>query len=119
MDGILNEGHSARLLASLARTCEVTAIRDVLTRAAADEARHASHSLAIVRWCLEAGGEEVAAIVRGAVRSLPSRMSAETSAAAKDGAWERWGVHGAAMDARAWHDTRARAEQVLRTLVPS
>lgn len=119
VDGVLNEGHSARLLARLAGTCEVEAVRDVLVTTDADEARHAAHSLAIIRWCIAEGGEPVACILRGALRRLPRRMTAPAPDAAKSGAWEKWGVHGERMDEGAWNDTRARALQTMHAILAS
>lgn len=94
VDGALNEGVSARIIASLARRCEVSGVRERLKEIAADEGRHAAHGWTVVKWCLEQGGRPVADALHGAARALPHQMNSELPEAARDGSWERWGIHG-------------------------
>src|SRR5262245_45656421 len=48
VEGALHEGVSARIIAKLARRCEVDAIRSALARIAADEGRHAAHAWHVI-----------------------------------------------------------------------
>jgi hypothetical protein len=98
IDGALHEGVSARVLAKLAKRCEVAAIRGVLKEIAADEARHAAHGLDVVEWCIQQGGAPVADALRGALRVLPMQARSALPLAAADGSWERWGIHGALLE---------------------
>lgn len=114
IDGALNEAVAARILGRLAKGGGPLA--DLLRRIAADEARHAAHSWAVVRWCVREGGLLVKMALRGAARALPKRMRGDLPAPARRGAWERWGVQGEALEAeeveRAIVRTRARLEAV-------
>jgi hypothetical protein len=113
IDGALHEGVSARIVAKLARRCEVEAIRVVLEEIAADEGRHAAHGWQVVRWCHAQGGEAVLAALRGALGALPERMRSPLPDGARDASWERYGVHGDALEAEEY----ARACGVLRRRV--
>jgi hypothetical protein len=116
-DGVLNEGIAARLLAQLARTCESPALAAILREMAADESRHAAHSWDIVAWCVGSGGATVANALRGAVSGMPKKVCSALPAGARDGAWERWGVHGVAMEAAAFEKTREAARAKLAALL--
>ncbi len=116
-DGVLNEGIAARLLAQLAKTCESPALAAILREMAADESRHAAHSWDIVAWCVESGGATVANALRGAVSGMPKKVCSALPAGARDGAWERWGVHGVAMEAAAFEKTREAARAKLAALL--
>jgi hypothetical protein len=99
VDGALHEGVSARVIAKLARRCEVSGIRSALREIAADEGRHAAHGWAVVEWCLDEGGAPVAQALLGALRGLPRQIRSSLPEPASDGAWERWGIHGHALEA--------------------
>lgn len=116
-DGVLNEGIAARLLAQLAKNCDVPALSSILREMAADESRHASHSWDIVAWCVESGGTVVAKALRGAVKGMPRKVCSALPAGAREGAWERWGVHGVAMEALAFAKTRESARAKLEALL--
>lgn len=111
VDGALNEGVSARILAQLARRCEDPAMRAMLREIAADEGRHAAHGWDVVEWCVEQGGVPIVRALRGAVAMLPRQLSSSLPEAARDGSWERHGIHGEALEAEQF--ARAR-EQVRR-----
>ena len=116
-DGVLNEGIAARLLAQLAKKCEVPALSSILREMAADESRHAAHSWDIVAWCVESGGPTVAKALQGAVSGMPKKVCSALPAGAREGAWERWGVHGVEMEATAFAKTREGARAKLSTLL--
>lgn len=99
VDGALHEGVSARIIARLAKRCEEPAIRDVLKSIAADEGRHAAHGWTVVEWCAAEGGTAVRQALLGALRGLPSTMRTALPEGAADGGWERWGIHGHALEA--------------------
>jgi hypothetical protein len=84
---------------------------------AADESRHAAHSWDIVAWCVESGGTVVAKALRGAVKGMPRKVCSALPAGARAGAWERWGVHGVAMEAAAFAKTREGARAKLEALL--
>jgi|GEM_PF-800156 len=75
VDGALNEGVSARVVAQLVHQARDPRVKDVLQVIARDEARHAAHGFDVLRWCLRSGGPTVAAAVRGALRAIPSEVS--------------------------------------------
>lgn len=112
VDGALNEGVSARIIAKLARRCEEPAIRAMLKEIAADEGRHAAHGWDVVEWCLAEGGRPVADALRGAVAALPRAMRSPLPEAAQGGGWERLGIHGHALEAEQF--AAARADVVAR-----
>jgi hypothetical protein len=116
-DGVLNEGIAARLLAQLAKNCDVPALSSILRDMAADESRHAAHSWDIVAWCVESGGATVANALRGALTGMPKKVCSALPAGARDGAWERWGVHGVEMEATAFAKTREGARAKLSALL--
>lgn len=72
VDGALNEGVSARVVAGLAKQATEPRARAVLAEIARDEARHAAHGFDVVRWCLAEGGAPVAAALEAAVSALPA-----------------------------------------------
>lgn len=107
VDGALHEGLSARVIARLARRVEVPAIRALLQELARDEGRHAAHGWDVVEWCLAEGGAPVAAALSGALRALPREVSSKRPAAAMDGTWEPFGIHGHALEVEQYGRTRA------------
>jgi hypothetical protein len=107
VDGALHEGLSARVISKLARRCEVPEITSTLRRLAADEGRHAAHGWDVVEWCVEQGGESVLRALEGALRGLPETMRTPLPAEAVHGAWERWGIPGAELEAEEYTATRA------------
>jgi hypothetical protein len=106
VDGALNEGVSARIVARLARRVEDPALRAILREIAADEGRHAAHGWDVVRFCLAEGGAPVAHALAGAVRALPSRLTSTLAPASRGGAWERWGIPGEALEGAELAKTR-------------
>ncbi len=118
VDGALNEGVSARILARLAKACENSEMRVILKEIAADEGRHAKHGWDVVLWCIAEGGPSVIHALQGAARMLPTGMKSPLPAAATDGSWERYGIHGHALEAAEY--IKARADVVRRiTLLAS
>ena len=111
IDGALHEGVSARIIARLARRCEVAVLEVMLKEIAADEGRHARHGWDVVLWCLAEGGEPVARALEGALHSLPKKMASTMPAAARDGSWERLGIMGEALEAEEHAATLAYVER--------
>lgn len=107
VDGALHEGVSARVIAKLARRCEEPQIRAVLKEIAADEGRHAAHGWDVVQWCLAEGGSAVADALHGALQALPRTMRSPLPGAAEDGGWEKFGIHGRALEVEEFASTRA------------
>jgi hypothetical protein len=107
VDGALNEGVSARVIAKLAKRCEEPQIRAILKEIAADEGRHAAHGWDVVEWCLAEGGDSVAAALEGALKTIPRGMTTAIPEPAVDGGWERFGIHGRALEGEMFADTRA------------
>jgi hypothetical protein len=116
VDGALHEGVSARIIAKLAKRCEIPAIREVLREIAADEGRHAAHGFDVVNWCLQEGGAPVAHALLGAVRMLPKEMQSELPPAARSGEWERFGIHGSELERDEYVLTRAHLANRVRIL---
>jgi hypothetical protein len=117
VDGALHEGVSARVVAKLARRCEVSSIRAALREIAADEGRHAAHGWAVVEWCLDEGGRQVAHALIGATRALPATVSSALPEAAADGGWERWGIHGRDLESQEYAAARAHVIERVRRRV--
>lgn len=113
VDGALNEGVSARIVARLARRATDPAIRALLRTIAADEGRHAAHGWDVVRFCLAEGGAPVAHALDGALRALPTTMTSTLAEGSRGGGWERWGIPGEALEAEEL--ARTRADVVRRT----
>ena len=117
VDGALHEGVSARIIAKLAQRCEVPAIRTALKEIAADEGRHAAHGWTVAQWCLAEGGTPVAQALLGAIRTLPREMRTELPEGAADGGWERWGIHGHALEAQEYRAARAHVVHRVQGMV--
>ena len=115
IDGALHEGLSARVIARLAKQCPEPAIRDLLREIAADEGRHSAHGWDVVEWCLAEGGKPVARALQGAIAALPESVDTNLPTAARDGSWERYGIHGTAIETQE-HD-RARRDLIRRVQV--
>lgn len=113
VDGVLNEGIAARLLAQLAARCSLPVLAPLLRGMAADESRHAAHSWEIIEWCLQEGGDFVATALESASRSLPRTVCSALPVQARDGAWETWGVQGVEMETVAFVKTREAARMKL------
>jgi hypothetical protein len=116
VDGALHEGVSARVIAKLARRAEDPALREMLKEIAADEGRHAAHGWAVVRWCVEEGGQPVQSALWGALHTLPVTMQSERPPAAADGAWEPWGIHGHRLEADEYAAALAHLRQRVAAL---
>ena len=117
VDGALHEGVSARIIAKLARRCEVPEIRAALEEIAADEGRHAAHGWTVVEWCLDEGKGAVASALLGATRALPKQMPSQLPEAAADGGWERWGIHGRRLESEEYAAALAHLVRRVQTLV--
>jgi hypothetical protein len=117
IDGALHEGVSARIVARLARRCEVPAIRAALREIAADEGRHSAHGWTAVEWCLAEGGRPVAEALLGAIRVLPETMHSQLPAGAAEGGWERWGIHGARLESEEYRAARVHVVARVQALV--
>jgi hypothetical protein len=117
-DGALHEGLSARILAKLARRCVVPEIAGVLRALAAADGRHAAHGWDVVRFCVDRGGDDTLDALAGALETIPEGMATDLPLAARDGSWERFGVHGEALEAAeyaaALRDLRARVSRLAR-----
>jgi hypothetical protein len=105
VDGALQEGISARVIARLARDCPEPAVRALLKELAADEGRHAAHGWDVVQWCLTEGGTPVAHALRGALPALPAEITSSATVA-----WERWGLAGADLERE---ESRAARAQIV------
>lgn len=119
IDGALHEGLSARIIAQLARRCEEPAIRSLLRELAADEGRHSAHGWDVVQWCLAEGGAPVAHALRGAAAALPEQTATDLPAAAQDGSWERFGIHGVALEREQHRSALAALTDRVRTMTAS
>ncbi len=116
VDGALHEGLSARVVAKLARRCEVSAIREVLLTIAADEGRHSAHGWDVVEWCVREGGEAVVSALEGAVRALPATVQDAMPREAMGGGWEKWGIPGRATEAEEYARARENVATRLRAM---
>jgi hypothetical protein len=116
VDGALHEGLSARVVARLARRCEVPSIREALRRVAADEGRHAAHGWDVVEWCVRQGGAPVVSALEGAVRALPAAVHDALPTEAEGGAWERWGIPGRATEAIEYARARENVASRVRAM---
>ena len=117
VDGALNEGVSARILGRLSRSSTEPRLAHVLREMAADESRHAGNSWNVVAFAIDAGGPRVVEALRGALRTLPVRMTAPLPASARGGAWEAFGVQGEATESAAWVSTRRYVVARLSTIL--
>ncbi len=119
VDGALHEGVSAAVLARLSKRCDVPVVAEAAAQLAADEGRHAAHGWDVVEWCLREGGEPVGRALQGAALALPVTMKKHRSDAAERGEWERFGIHGSALETeeylRARSRVAARVELLTRT----
>jgi len=113
VDGALHEGVSARVLAKLARRCGSPVVADMVKQIARDEGRHAAHGWDVVVWCVEEGGSPVVHALEASLRALPDVMTSPLPEAARDGGWERFGIHGSQLE----EDEYIRALQDLRRRV--
>ncbi|MFO0725661.1 MAG: ferritin-like domain-containing protein [Myxococcota bacterium] len=117
VEGAMNEGVSARVVAALAKEVEVPRIRAVLMEIARDEARHAANGFRVLAWCLEAGGPFVRGAVSGALSRIPITMAASLTPDAADGGWERYGITGRERELAAYHEVRARVVRRTEALL--
>ena len=106
IDGALHEGVSARVIARLARRCEIPSIATLLRTIARDEGRHAAHGWDVVDWCVGQAGRPVLEALSGAIAALPTRPRSTFSDEAHDGDWERYGLHGRALEDDEYAKTR-------------
>ena len=119
VDGALHEGVSARIIAKLAQRCEAPTLRAALKEIAADEGRHAAHGWTVAQWCLAEGGTPVAQALLGAIQTLPPEMRTALPAGAENGGWERWGIHGHALEAQEYRAARAHVVRRVQAMVTS
>ncbi len=123
IDGVLHEGLSARVLARLARRCQDTEVAAMVKTIAADEGRHAAHGWDVVRWCVAEGGVPVVHALRGAAKTVTDHAASVQPDGAKDGAWERHGIHGDALQdeeyAKAVADLRRRVANLWTVTAPA
>jgi hypothetical protein len=117
IDGALHEGVSARVVARLSRRCQDASIRTALRQIAADEGRHSAHGWDVVEWCLSEGGPAVARALEGALLALPPTMRTPLPAPAAAGAWERWGIHGHALEREEYEKAHRHLVERVRLLV--
>lgn len=117
VDGALHEGVSARVIAKLARRCELDAVRAVLVELAADEGRHAAHGWDVVAWCVEVGGAPVRAALEAAAAKIPDEARSPLPPDAEDGSWERYGIVGRALEREQYALARAQVTARLRRLL--
>lgn len=116
-DGALNEGIASRLLARLASRAASSELASLLRGMAADEARHASHSWEVIAWCLAEGGPLVRAALVRAGEEMPASLGSPLPEAAREGAWERWGVQGVALEVAEYAVVRRLAQKKLASLL--
>ncbi len=116
IDGAVNEGVSARIAAALAHRCDEGPLRLALRGIAADEGRHSAHGWDVVEWCVAQGGTPVARALIGAIAGLPAKARERLATAADDGAWERWGIHGHALEAESYEAAMADARRRVQRL---
>lgn len=120
IDGALHEGHSARVVSKLVKRCHDPIIREVLREIAADEGRHARHGWDVVGWCLQEGGMPVARALSAALHVIrPRTVKSPLPASARNGAWEKWGIMGEALEAEGHAAVRAELERRLLALLAS
>jgi hypothetical protein len=108
IDGALNEGLSARVIAELASRASTPEIYGVLAVIARDEARHAAHAFDVVRWCVSEGGLPVSVALRSAIAVLPEGLSDGLCPDAADGRWEPWGIPGRDREERGYASVRSK-----------
>jgi hypothetical protein len=117
VDGALHEGLSARVVAQLAQAHPHPRVQSMLRTIAGDEGRHAAHGWDVLAWCVHEGGDAVRAAVRGALTRLPHDITPSTALAARDGAWERWGIPGLAREQAAHRALRAQVVARVEALL--
>ena len=106
LEGALLEGYSARLISKVSARCLDAGIAGVLNELGADEGRHSRHGWDVVDWCVSEGGEPVVIALQGAVRALPTKSKPSASTRSASGAWERYGIPGATLEAETWAEAR-------------
>jgi hypothetical protein len=116
VDGALHEGISARVIARLARRCEVPSVAALLRTIARDEGRHAAHGWDVVVWCVAEGGRPIVEALNGALAALPAKPQSSFTDEARDGGWERYGLHGAELEDEEHAKTRAFLAERLAAL---
>ncbi len=117
VDGALHEGLSAAVIAKLAQRTKVQKIRSMLMAIARDEGRHAAHGWDVVEWCLAQEREAVASALRGAMLALPERAQRDRPAAAMNGEWESFGIHGQALEDQKFARMRASLQARVAALL--
>lgn len=117
VDGALHEGVSARVIAKLRDRCAVPAMRTALQEIAADEGRHTAHGWAVVEWCLDEGRMSVANALLGALSALPGEMRSTLPVGASGGGWERWGIHGHALESAEYVSAVEQLRWRVRSLI--
>ncbi len=117
IDGAINEGVSARVVAELSKAVTDPKIAEVLRAIARDEGRHAVHGFEVLAWCIQEGGRPVVAAVESALAHLPATLGRGLSEDAADGRWERYGIPSRGRETEAFEVVRARTIQRTRRLI--
>ncbi|MCA1829727.1 MAG: hypothetical protein LC689_22615, partial [Myxococcales bacterium] len=66
----------------------------------------------VVEWCLAEGGAPVAHALRGALQTIPGRVPSDVG----EPGWERYGLHGAALEAEEYANARADVSRKVEAL---
>jgi hypothetical protein len=113
--GALYEGLSAAVASKVAKVCD-DAIRPMLVGIAEDEGRHAAHAWDVIAWCVEEGGPPIRSALIHAVAALPATLTSNRPAAARSGAWVRYGTHSDAMQAEGYIKLRTSVVRRMQAL---
>ncbi len=117
IDGAINEGVSARVVAEMSKDVEDEKVAEVLRSIARDEGRHAVHGFEVLAWCIQVGGRPVIAAVESALAHLPTTLGHGLTKDAADGRWERFGIPSRARETAAFEVVRERTIQRTRRLI--
>lgn len=117
IDGAINEGVSARVVAEMSKDVKDEKVAEVLRSIARDEGRHAVHGFEVLAWCIQEGGRPVVAAVESALAHLPKTLGRGLAEQAADGRWERYGIPSRARETAAFEVVRERTIQRARRLI--
>lgn len=116
VDGALQEGTSARVLARLWPDVAEPKISAMVRRIAADEGKHAAHAWDVVAWCAREGGPSVVRALRSAAASLPDTIRTMHPPEARDGSWQRYGIVGVDLEQQMYSDAVAHVQRRVADL---